>query len=29
MNKLTYVTENGEVLFHPEDLPADEGMTIV
>ena len=28
MEKLTYVTENGEVLFHPEDLPADEGMTI-
>lgn len=29
MNKLTYVAENGEVLFHPEDLAADEGITIV
>ena len=28
MERLTYVTENGEVLFHPEDLPDDEGMTI-
>lgn len=28
MERLTYVTENGEVLFHPADLPDDEGMTI-
>lgn len=28
MERLTYVTENGEILFRPEDLPADEGMTI-
>ena len=28
MERLTYVTENGEILFHPEDLPDDEGMTI-
>lgn len=28
MERLTYVTENGEILFHPEDLPEDEGMTI-
>lgn len=28
MERLTYITENGEVLFHPEDLPDDEGMTI-
>ena len=28
MERLTYVTEKGEVLFHPEDLPDDEGMTI-
>lgn len=28
MERLTYVTENGEILFQPEDLPEDEGMTI-
>ncbi len=28
MERLTYVTENGEVLFHPADLPDDEEMTI-
>lgn len=28
MERLTYVTEDGEVLFHPEDLPEDRGMTI-
>ena len=28
IERLTYVTENGEVLFHPADLPDDEGMTI-
>lgn len=28
MERLTYVTENGEILFKPEDLPADTGMTI-
>ena len=28
MERLTYVTENGEVLFHPADLPDDDGMTI-
>lgn len=28
MERLTFVTEEGEVLFHPEDLPEDEGMTI-
>lgn len=28
MERLTYVTENGEILFHPEDLPEDEGMTV-
>lgn len=28
MERLTYVTEDGEVLFHPEDLPDDEGVTI-
>ena len=29
MERLTYVTEDGEVLFCPEDLPEDEGMTII
>lgn len=28
MERLTYVTEDGEILFHPKDLPEDEGMTI-
>lgn len=28
MERLTYVTEKFEILFHPEDLPDDEGMTI-
>lgn len=28
MERLTYVAEDGEVLFHPEDLPEDEGMTV-
>jgi hypothetical protein len=28
MERLTYVTEDGEILFHPEDLPEDEGVTI-
>lgn len=28
MERLTFVTEEGEVLFHPEDLPDDEGLTI-
>lgn len=28
MERLTYVTKNSEILFHPEDLPEDEGMTI-
>lgn len=28
MERLTFVTEYGEVLFHPEDLPDDEGVTI-
>lgn len=27
-SRLTYVTEDGEILFHPEDLPEDEGMTV-
>lgn len=26
--RLTYVDENGEVLFHAEDFPEDEGLTI-
>lgn len=28
MERLTYVAENGEVLFHPAGLPDDEGITI-
>ena len=28
MERLTYITNDGEILFHPEDLPDDEGMTI-
>ena len=28
MERLTFVTEDGKVLFHPQDLPDDEGMTI-
>lgn len=28
MERLTYVAENGEVLFHPADLPDDEGITL-
>lgn len=28
MERLTYVAENGEVLFYPADLPDDEGITI-
>lgn len=28
MERLTYVTEDGKILFHPEDLPEDEGMTV-
>ena len=28
MERLTYVTEEGEVLFHPAELPDDEGVTI-
>ena len=28
MERLTYVAENGEVLFHLADLPDDEGITI-
>ena len=28
MERLTFVTEDGEVLFHPEDLPDDESVTI-
>lgn len=28
MERLTYVAENGKVLFHPADLPDDKGMTI-
>ena len=28
MERLTYVAENGKVLFHPADLPDDEGITI-
>ena len=28
MERLTYVTEKFDVLFHPEDLSDDEGMTI-
>jgi len=28
MERLTYVAENGEVLFHPADLLDDEGITI-
>lgn len=28
MERLTFVTEDGKVLFHPADLPDDEGMTI-
>lgn len=28
MERLTYVAENGEVLFHPADLADDEGITI-
>lgn len=29
MERLTYVTEDGEVLFNPEDFPEDRGMTII
>lgn len=29
MEKYTYVTEDGEVLFHPRWLPKDEGVTII
>lgn len=29
MERLTYVTEQGEVLFQTEDLSEDEGVTIV
>lgn len=28
MGRLTFVTKDSEVLFHPEDLPDDEGVTI-
>lgn len=28
MERLTFVTKDSEVLFHPEDLPDDEGVTI-
>ena len=28
MERLTYVTEDGKILFYPEDLPEDEGMTV-
>lgn len=28
MERLTFVTEDGDVLFHTEDLPDDEGVTI-
>jgi hypothetical protein len=28
MERLTFVDENGEVLFHPAELPEDEGVTI-
>lgn len=28
MERLTYVTKNGEVLFHPENFPEDKGLTI-
>ena len=28
MERLTYVTEDGEILFHPENSPEDEGMTV-
>ncbi len=28
MERLTYVAEDGKVLFHQKDLPDDEGMTI-
>ncbi len=28
MERLTYVAENGKVLFHPADLPDDEEITI-
>lgn len=26
--RLTYVTENGEILFHPDGYPSDKGLTI-
>lgn len=29
MERLTYVTNDGEILFHPEDLPEDDGLTIL
>lgn len=28
MDRMTFVDEDGEVLFHPEDFPEDEGATI-
>lgn len=28
MERLTYVTKNGEVLFRPENFPEDKGLTI-
>lgn len=28
MKKLTYVTEKGDILFHPDGYPSDKGLTI-
>ena len=28
IERLTYVTENGEILFHPDGYPSDKGLTI-
>lgn len=29
MERLTYVCEDGSILFHPEELPDNEGVSIV
>lgn len=28
IERLTYVTENGEILFHTDGYPSDKGLTI-
>lgn len=27
IERLTYVTENGEILFHPDGYPSDKGLS--